>query len=129
MPTADVHGPQRKILTSSVRPARAIYGEAGIPLKGGRTLPFSVTREWIAPAGYYPEQWFLVDPGTKEVLFESEAHKRLMWGLQAPTELTDEIHEPIDLPAGTYTVVFALGGLKGGELQVEAAEVPAEAAA
>jgi hypothetical protein len=129
MPTADVHGPQRKVLSSSVRPVPAIYGTSGIALKTNKTLPFKVTREWSAPAGYYSEQWFLVDPQTKEVLFEAPARLRLMWGLQAPTEVTDEIHEPIDLAVGSYLIVFALGGLKGGELQVEAYEAPAEVAA
>ena len=126
---ADINGPQRKVLMSRVRPARALHGTDGIALRDGKTLPFEVYRAWSAPAGHYPEQWFLVNPKTKEVLYESKAPIRSMFGLQAPTEVTDVVEEPLELAAGTYQIVFALGGLKGGELDVTVAEAPAESAA
>ena len=126
---ADVDGYQRKVVSWSVRPARRSLGDSGIALRGGRTLPFTVTRAWSAPAGVYPEQWFLVDPATREVLHEGPRVERAVWGLQGLTEVTDEVRTPLDLPAGTYLVVFALGGLKGGEGEIEAVEVPREEAA
>src|SRR5688572_958704 len=108
---ADINGPQRKTLMTRVRPVKATYGTEGISSKDGLTLPFEVYRAWSAPAGHYPEQWFLVDPKTKEVLYESRAVTRFIFGLQAPTEVTDVIEEPLELAPGTYLIVFALGGL------------------
>lgn len=125
---ADINGPQRKILAASVRPLKASYGAGGILVRDDHTLPFVVTREWSAPAGYYPEQWFLVDPETREVLFEGPLEERLIWGLQARTECRDEVTEPVALSPGRYQIVFGLGGLRGGDIEVEAAEAPAEAA-
>ena len=126
---ADVNGPQRKILTAYVRPARAAHGTSGIALKDGRTLPFVVVREWSAPAGYYSEQWFLVDPVTQEVLYEGPVEEALIWGLQSRTERRTEVEHQIPLEPGSYQIVFALGGLRGGDIEVEAAEAPAEEAA
>ena len=126
---ADIHGSQRKILSAYVRPARAAHGASGIALKDGRTLPFTVVREWSAPEGYYPEQWFLVDPATQEVLFEGPVEEALIWGLQARTERRTEVEDQIALAPGTYQIVFALGGLRGGDIEVEASEAPAEEAA
>ncbi|MDQ3985675.1 MAG: hypothetical protein M3280_04175 [Actinomycetota bacterium] len=125
---AELNGPQRKVVSSSVAPRRISHGESGIPLRDGKTLPFTVTREWSAPAGHYEERWFLINPETREVLFEGPARRALVWGLQSLTELTDEVTEPISLQPGTYSVVFALGRLMGGEFEVEAAEVSSEAA-
>lgn len=124
---ADINGPQRKILTARVRPGKTSHGEEGIALKDGRTLPFEVSRSWSAPAGHYPEQWFLVNPKTTEVLYESRRVTRSIFGLQGPTEVTDVVSEPFDLAPGTYQIVFALGSLKGGEIDVTAR--PAETAA
>ncbi|MEA2498923.1 MAG: hypothetical protein QOH26_1328, partial [Actinomycetota bacterium] len=59
---ADISGSQRKVLSPSVRPAKSLYGESGIPIKDGKTLPFVVTRSWSAPEGYYAERWFLINP-------------------------------------------------------------------
>lgn len=126
---ADINGPQRKILKAHVRPAKAAHGTSGIALRDGKTLPFVVAREWSAPAGYYSEQWFLVNPETGEVFIEGPAKEALIWGLQSRTELTDEIDETFSLPAGRYQLVFALGGLKGGEIDVEISDAPAEEAA
>jgi len=117
---ADINGPQRKILTSRVRPAKAAFGTEGIAIRDGRTLPFEVSRQWSAPAGHYPEQWFLVDPETREVLYESPLGTRRIFGLQSPTEVTDVIEEPFDLQPGAYQIVFALASLKGGETEVTA---------
>lgn len=126
---ADINGPQRKVLASRVRPLKAAHGSEGIPVRDGMSLPFVVTRQWSAPAGYYFEQWFLVKPDTGEVFIEGPRRQSLILGLQARTELSDEVTERFPLPAGGYRVVFALGGLKGGELEVEATEVPVEEAA
>ena len=122
---ADINGLQRKVIAARVRPARGAHGTDGIAVREGRTLPFDVTRAWSAPAGYYPEQWFLVDPGTKEVLYERPAQIVLVKGLQAITEFTDRIEEPLELAAGDYQIVFSLAALKGGELAVSAVEAPA----
>jgi hypothetical protein len=127
---ADINGPQRKILLATVRPAKAAYGSSGIALRRGHTLPFVIYRQWSAPAGYYSEQWFLVVPDTKEVVHEGPVRREtLIWGLQSVTELTDTVSESIRLEPGTYRIVFALGGLMGGELEVEVFEAPAEEAA
>jgi hypothetical protein len=126
---ADINGPQRKILTASVRPSKAVHGLEGIAIRDGRSLPFVVTREWSAPAGYYVEQWFLVKPDTGEVFIEGAARQSLIMGLQSRTELVDEVAERFSLPAGTYNLVFSLGGLKGGEVEVQVREAPAEEAA
>ena len=125
---ANIDGHQRKVVMSDVHPARAAYGDSGIALRGGRTLPFSVTRAWNAPAGNYTEGWYLVDPKTREVLYEGPQKTVLIWGLQSWTELTDEVGEAIPLAPGTYWIVFALGGAMGGQVDVDAAEAAAEIA-
>ena len=126
---ADINGPQRKVVASSIRPVKRAHGTDGIVIADGKTLPFIVTRSWSAPAGRYPEQWFLVDPKTREVLYEAPSATRLVWGLQSLTEFTSEVSEPFALEPGTYLVVFALGGLKGGEVEVEVRAAGAEEAA
>jgi hypothetical protein len=120
---ADVGGPQRKVISSTVAPLRRSHGDAGIPVADGVTKPFRVTRLWSAPAGNYPERWYLVQPETREVLHEGPERLVLIWGLQAPTEVSDEIHDPLELTPGTYRIFFALGGIAGGEVDVEAFEV------
>jgi hypothetical protein len=125
---ADINGPQRKVVYWSVRPARAAQGDSGIPLQEGVVLPFVVSRSWNAPAGYYLEQWFLIHPQTREVLYEGPKRQALIWGLQSWTEITDEVPGGFPLAPGTYQIVFALGGMQGGTADVEASEAPAEAA-
>ena len=124
---AQIGGTQRKVMTSSVRPVKASHGESGIPLRGGRTLPFRVARSWSAPAGTYPEQWFLVRPETREVLYEGPVVERSIWGLQGLTDVNEDVADPIPLDPGSYLVVFSLGGHLGGQQEVEAFEA-AEAA-
>ncbi len=120
---ADVQGLQRKVLSSSVRPIKAAHGQAGIPLENGRTLPFVVRRGWSAPAGHYLERWFIVKRDG-EVLFEGPVRPELLiWGLQSLTEVVDDVLEPIPLSPGKYSIVFALGGVKGGSIELEAAEI------
>lgn len=119
---AQITGTQRKVMSSSVRPVKVSHGTSGIPLRGGRTLPFRVERSWSAPAGMYPEQWFLVRPDTREVLYEGPPVERAIWGLQGLTDVVDEVTEPIALQPGPYAVVFSLGGQMGGQIDVEAAE-------
>lgn len=126
---ADINGPQRKILAAGVRPLKPTHGLDGIATRDGRTLPFVVHRQWSAPAGYYIEQWFLVKPETGEVYIEGRPKESLILGLQARTELTDEVTESLPLEPGAYQLVFALGGLKGGEVDVQVIEAPAEEAA
>ncbi|MFN2388891.1 MAG: hypothetical protein ABR575_04715 [Actinomycetota bacterium] len=126
---ADIQGAQRKVFSSEVRPRGGTFDEAGIRVRKGSSLPFSVRREWSAPAGHYPEVWFLVDPETREVLYEGPTRDVLVWGLQSLTELTDEVTVPIALRPGNHKIVFALGGLKGGEIDVPVSEEPAESAA
>ena len=43
-------------------------------------------------------------------------------GLLAWTELEDTVPEAIELKPGKYLVIFALGGVMGGEAEVEASE-------
>ncbi len=119
---ADIDGHQRKIVQHEIRPARRDPGASGIPLKDGRTLPFVVSRAWNAPAGRYPEQWFLVDPETCEVLYEGPQRLQKVIGLLSWTEVEDTVPEAIELKPGKYIVIFALGGVMGGEAEVEAAE-------
>jgi hypothetical protein len=126
---ADLSGFQRRVFVSRVSPARAAHGDSGIPLKNGRTLPFKVVRQWSAPAGNYEERWYLVHPETREVIYESRPRNLLIWGLQSLTEVVDDVTEPFALTPGEYLIVFSLGGTMGGQLDVEAAEVPAEEAA
>jgi hypothetical protein len=125
---ADIAGLQRKVVSSSVRPARVNHGESGIALRNGRTLPFVVTRSWSAPAGHYDEAWYLVDPSTREVLFEALSGEVRVWGLQSWTPFTDTITQPIPLKPGSYMIVFALGGSQGGEITVTAADAVGSAA-
>ena len=61
-----------------------------------------------------------VHPGPREVL---------IWGLQGLTELSDEVLTSVELSAGPHVVVFLLGALKGGEVEVDVFEAPAEEAA
>jgi len=126
---ADISGPQRKILGSRVTPLRAEQGDSGIPVRAGVTLPFRVIRSWSAPAGVYLERFYLIDPTTREVLFEGPERVEAIRGLQAITELEDVVTEAFKLSPGTYALVFALGGISGGEIPVEAIEVSSEAAA
>lgn len=125
---ADINGSQRKVVYWSVKPVRAALGDSGIPLQDGVALPFVVSRSWNAPAGYYREQWFLIDPQTREVLYEGPERQALIWGLQSWTEVVDEVPGGFRLRPGTYQIVFALGGMQGGTADVEAAEAPSEAA-
>lgn len=125
---ADIAGMQRKVVAHEVRPVRSSLGAGGIPLRGGKTLPFRVARSWSAPAGVYKERFYLIHPKTREVLFEGPEQEAAIWGLQSLTNVRDEIRSPIELAAGTYAVVFALGGVNGGEFEVEATEVGEEAA-
>lgn len=89
-------------------------------MRGGRTAPFRVRRTWSAPAGHYLEAFYLIDPETREVLFEGPQRETLVLGLQARTEIVDEIREPIALEPGSYEIVFVLGAVMGGTLPVEA---------
>lgn len=123
---AQITGTQRKVMSSSVRPAKLSHGTAGIPVRGGKTLPFRVERSWSAPAGMYPEQWFLVRPDTREVLHEGPVVERAIWGLQGLTEVVDELNDPLTLDPGSYLVVFSLGGHMGGQTEVEAFEATAD---
>ena len=129
MPTADIAGSQRKVIEQSVRPARAAHGGAGIPVRGGKTLPFIVDRVWSAPAGHYPETFYIIDPKSREVYYEGPVGEPLMLGLQARTELSTTVRERIELAPGSYAVVFALEATSGGEFPVEVFEVSASEAA
>lgn len=124
---ADVSGHQRKVVSSRVAPAKISLGDSGIALRNGKTLPFKVSRSWNAPAGRYSESWYLVDPESREVIFEGPAREIAIWGLQSWTEFTDEVTDAIDLEPGTYLFFFALGGVSGGELEIAATEVEAAA--
>jgi hypothetical protein len=126
---ADINGPQRKVLVSAVTPARRTLGDEGIPVRDGKSLPFSVAREWSAPAGIYVESFYIVDPKSREVLYEGAGVERSLWGLQGLTRFETEVRDPIKLAPGTYSVVYSLGGMMGGEFPVEAFEVSAEEAA
>ena len=123
--TADIDGNQIKILTGGVRPARLSHGENGIPVEAGVTLPFVVERRWNAPAGYYPEQWFLIDPTSREILYEGPEQQLLIWGLASWTDATTEVPGGFALTPGDYEIVFALGGTRGGEAAVSTTEVGA----
>jgi hypothetical protein len=125
---ADISGLQRKVVANDVRPLRIGDGTSGIALKNGRTLPFVVTRSWSAPAGHYPEAWYLVDPATREVLYGSSTEEVRVWGLQSWTEFSDTVTEAIPLTPGGYLIVFALGGQQGGEMNVTAATAVGSAA-
>ena len=126
---APISGPQRKVFDARVKPVRSDDGTEGITVRNGATTPFSVYRAWVGPAGHYPEAWYLIDPSTREVLFEWSSEDLHILGLQALTKLETEVKGPIRLPAGKYQIVFALGGIKGGELDVQVAEAPSVAAA
>ena len=121
--TADIDGDQRKLLAGEVRPARLSHGESGIPVLDGETLPFVVERRWNAPAGYYPEQWFLIDPATQEIIYEGAEKRVLIMGLATWTDVSDPCPGGFRLEPGKYQIVFALGGVKGGEVDVEAVTV------
>jgi hypothetical protein len=126
---ADINGSQRKVLVSSVTPVRRTLGDEGIPVRDGKALPFLVAREWSAPAGIYVERFYIVDPKSREVLYEGSGVERSLWGLQGLTRFETEVRDPIKLAPGTYAVVYSLGGMMGGEFPVEAFDVSAEEAA
>lgn len=108
-----------------MRPLNPAYGSEGIPVHDNRTLPFSVTRAWSAPAGRYLERWFLVHPETRTVIFEGPIREEvLIWGLQALSSMTDRLLNSFPLEPGHYLLVLALGGHKGAEIEVEAIPVP-----
>ena len=115
-------------MRSRVRPTKSGHGTEGIAVRDGKTLPFTVARGWNAPAGYYPEAFYIVDPTSGEVYYESPSEVRLIWGLPSITDVDGEVAEPVELPVGTYQVVFALGGIKGGEATIEVFEVDSRAA-
>ena len=126
---ADVAGLQRKLIKVSVRPIDPAVGSEGIPVQDNRTLPFSVTRSWSAPAGRYLERWFLVHPDEGTIAFEGPVRDEvLIWGLQALSSLTDRMMNPFPLQPGPYLLVPALGGHKGGEVEVQAFAVPGDTA-
>ena len=125
---ADIQGYQRKVVTTRVTPARSTFGDSGIPTRKGKTLPFKLYRQWSAPAGQYIERWYIVQPDTREVLHEGPARTVALFGLQALTEVIDEVTVPIALEPGTYQIFYSLNGLLGGQFDVEAIEAPAEAA-
>lgn len=91
-------------------------------------MPFVVDRGWSAPLGEYAERFYIIDLKSREVLFEGPERIELIRGLQAVTEFQDEIATPVQLQPGSYGLVFALGGMLGGEETVEAFEVAEEAA-
>ena len=124
MPTADIKGPQRRVLATEVRPVKPSQGDAGIPLSGERTLPFTVWRQWIAPAGHYAERFYIVDKDSREIIWEGPERRQTTWGLQGATEEKTTVDDSIRLKAGNYLLVFALGGVSGGEFDVDAFEVP-----
>ena len=126
---AEINGAQRKVLVSSAAPLKPSHGDSGIPVRNGRTLPFVVRREWSAPAGHYLETWYLVVPDTREVVFEGPVQDVSVWGLQGLTAISGEVREPIPLEPGSYEIVFSLGSVMGGELAVDAVDVPEEEAA
>jgi hypothetical protein len=126
---ADINGSQRKVLVSGVVPLKPSHGDAGIPVRNGRTLPFVVRREWSAPAGHYQETWYLVVPDTREVIYEGPRREISVWGLQSLTAISDEVRESIQLAPGSYQIVFSLGNVMGGSLDVEAIDAPEEEAA
>ena len=103
-------------------------GASGIPVRDGKTLPFVVSRGWNAPAGYYPEAFYLVAPESGEVYYASPTVTRLIWGLPSITDVESTVEEAIELAPGTYKLVFALGGIKGGEADVEVFDVGTAAA-
>lgn len=125
---AQITGTQRKVLAHSVAPLKRAHGANGIPVSEGTSLGFRVRRSWSAPAGIYRERFYLIDPGSREVLFEGPQGEIAVWGLQSLTEVSDEVRTPFPLQPGTYAVVFALGGVSGGEFEVTAVEVDEAAA-
>src|SRR5665809_165013 len=77
MPTADIKGPQRRVLATEVRPLKPSQGDAGIPLTRHSTLPFTVWRQWIAPAGHYAERFYIVDKDSREIIWEAVSYTHL----------------------------------------------------
>lgn len=125
---ADIEGLQRKVMRSSVRPVRGGHDVEGIAVRDGKTLPFVVTRGWNAPAGYYPETFYVVATDTGEVYYAAPTEVRLIWGLPSITDVTARVDEPVELSPGRYKIVFALGGMKGGEIDVDVFEEGVRAA-
>jgi hypothetical protein len=125
---ADINGLQRKVMRSGARPARTVLGLSGIAVRDGKTLPFVVSRGWNAPAGNYPEAFYIVARDSGEVYYASPTKARLIWGLPSVTDVETVVDEPVELAPGTYKIVFALGGMKGGETEVEVFEADSLAA-
>ena len=101
--------------------------EDGIVLREGRTTPFRVERAWSGPAGTYNEQWS-IRRGGAEILYRHPPQLIGVTGMQATSEFSDVVDQPLDLEPGTYKLVFIVEGRFMGAADIEVRESKDQAA-
>lgn len=101
--------------------------EDGIVVKDGRTSPFKVERAWSGPGGTYTEQWS-IRRGGAEVLYRPPSQLIGITGMQAVSEFSDVVDEPLELEPGTYKLVFIVEGRFMGAVDIEVRESKGQAA-
>lgn len=101
--------------------------EDGIVLREGRTTPFRVERAWSGPAGTYREQWS-IRRGGAEILYRHPPQLISVTGMQATSDFSDLVDQPLDLEPGTYKLVFIVEGRFMGAIDIEVRESKDQAA-
>lgn len=115
-----------ELIRARVAPAEAPF-EQGIKLIDGKTAPFIVERGWSGPGGNYTEQWS-IRRGGREVLYKSEEKLIFVRGIQSITAYKDQVDEPIELSPGDYNLVFIVGGMFMGSVEITASATETAAA-
>lgn len=115
-----------ELVKAKVAPADKPW-ESSIHVRDGHTLPFIVERGWSGPAGSYVEHWS-IRRGGREVIYQGPTRTVRVWSMQAITEFTDHVDEPIELEPGTYQLVFVVEGRFMGARDIEVTAVDDAAA-
>jgi len=109
-----------ELVEAHVAPAERTY-ERGLQVVGGTAKPFLVERSWAGPAGYYWEQWS-IRRGGRDVIFTSEPKQIFVKGIQSLRVFTDRVDQAISIEPGKYNLVFIVGGLFMGSVEIEVSE-------
>ncbi|MGI8426165.1 MAG: hypothetical protein ACR2FO_03785 [Actinomycetota bacterium] len=109
-----------ELVEAHVAPAERPWAR-GLPVAGGTALPFVIERSWAGPAGYYWEQWS-IRRGGRDAIFTSEPKQIFIKGLQSVRTFTDRVEAPISIGPGTYNLVFIVGELFMGSVEIKVEE-------
>lgn len=97
-----------ELVKALVAPADRLWVD-GLVISDGRTTPFVVERSWSGPAGTYREVWSI--RRTMDDIFYSSAERLIsVWGMQAASEFSNRVDEPLNLEPGNYRLVFVVEG-------------------